>query len=929
MATDVETLTLSLEANVRKFENAMRKQNAQADRIFKDLEQRASRMEQSVSGSFDALARKIAGVAGGIISIREVQKLVDAWQEAGNKIRAAGVGDAMAAAVQNNIADIASRSRSAFADVADLYARLTRTGKEFGATQGEIAIATETVAKALKVSGASAGEVQSTLVQLGQALGSGRLQGDELRSLLENAPVVAQAIAKEFGVAIGQLKDLGAEGKLVSDRVFKALVNAAPEVGAAFAKTTGTIADSFTELQNAAVKFVGNSQQMGTAARVVSGAVSGIAQNFDTVAAGATALGAVIASRLVAGGLAPLVSQVGAAVAGMGVAQGAAAALGARALFAAGAARTLALALSLVGGPVGAALFGAGAAVAYLATKSAEGKESTDRYAQAVMNLKPAAEQAKTSIDAMGDAVAAANAKMDNAAKGALKSEISELDGRSKVLIATLQTMTRDLSKISEANFREGDKQRALDLIRKAVEGTAEEATKAAVALKALGDVNPSFAAFFSRAAAVSQRLGELAEQTQLVNKAMAGIDARQSSEVASRAQRDDQRAIEKAGYVPPPAVPSAQQDPVLDKIRLDAKVREAALDDSTKRIKAKTQEIFDAARSAGDGTTLKAAEDAAKRIVAAEDAAKGGGGGRSRKDEGEKAEDRIKAYIASLERQNLVLQAEIDAFGRSNIQKRAAVELAKAGVDLNRLDASTREEMLRRLNKEISLSEQLRTKKKELEDQQKSLNDVASLFGDAMVDALDLVFDNTAKAEDVVKNLVKQLAKAALQAALLGQGPLAGLFGTSGSNGNVGGLFGLLFKGFADGGFTGRGGKYEPKGVVHGGEYVFDQQAVRAAGGPKALEALRRRLKGYAGGGYVGPSIPAGIASGGGSAMKVVVNNTVSDRVQATTQRGSDGSLQVMIAAIKDDIARDVIGGKGALSQALSARQTNRHLQG
>lgn len=76
---------------------------------------------------------------------------------------------------------------------------------------------------------------------------------------------------------------------------------------------------------------------------------------------------------------------------------------------------------------------------------------------------------------------------------------------------------------------------------------------------------------------------------------------------------------------------------------------------------------------------------------------------------------------------------------------------------------------------------------------------------------------------------------------------------------GAFGGIFGAIGKaiGFDDGGYTGDGGKMQPAGVVHKGEYVFDQAAVRAAGGPKALEAMRRGLKGYANGGYVG-AMPA-----------------------------------------------------------------------
>ena len=62
----------------------------------------------------------------------------------------------------------------------------------------------------------------------------------------------------------------------------------------------------------------------------------------------------------------------------------------------------------------------------------------------------------------------------------------------------------------------------------------------------------------------------------------------------------------------------------------------------------------------------------------------------------------------------------------------------------------------------------------------------------------------------------------------------------------------------FATGGYTGDGGKYEPAGVVHAGEYVFSQEDVRAAGGPAAMDSLRKGLRGYASGGYVAsPNAP------------------------------------------------------------------------
>lgn len=166
----------------------------------------------------------------------------------------------------------------------------------------------------------------------------------------------------------------------------------------------------------------------------------------------------------------------------------------------------------------------------------------------------------------------------------------------------------------------------------------------------------------------------------------------------------------------------------------------------------------------------------------------KGAKGGKS--DE-EAAQDRLDRYIESLMRQNSVLDAQIATFGKSNAEKRAAVELAKAQVDLNKLDAEDRAKVIESLTREITLSEQKRTQLESLKTAQQGLVDAQKYFGNAAVDALEDLIVNGARAEDVVKKLASSLAKAALQALLIGEGPLAGLFGTKGLNGAAGGLFG------------------------------------------------------------------------------------------------------------------------------------------
>lgn len=182
-----------------------------------------------------------------------------------------------------------------------------------------------------------------------------------------------------------------------------------------------------------------------------------------------------------------------------------------------------------------------------------------------------------------------------------------------------------------------------------------------------------------------------------------------------------------------------------------------------------------------------------------------GGGGGAS---EEEQSQERLDRYLETLVRQRAVMEAEIATVGKSNAERKAAVEIAKAQVDLEKLSTSEKEKYIAKLTEEVGKNEEVRASKERLEKAQKGLNDAQRYFGDAAVDALEDLIINGAKAEDVVKRLAASLAKAALQAALMGTGPLAGLFGTAGVNGATGGLFGALF-GRATGGPVNAGQAY------------------------------------------------------------------------------------------------------------------------
>lgn len=270
-------------------------------------------------------------------------------------------------------------------------------------------------------------------------------------------------------------------------------------------------------------------------------------------------------------------------------------------------------------------------------------------------------------------------------------------------------------------------------------------------------------------------------------------------------------------------------------------------------------------------------------------------GGGGSGKTEEEGAQDRLDRYIESLVRQRAVMEAEAATIGKSNAERKAAVEIARAQVDLDKLSTSEKANYIAKLTEEVGKNEEVRASKERLEQAQKGLNDAQKYFGNAAVDALEDLIINGAKAEDVVKRLAASLAKAAIQAALMGTGPLAGIFGTSGTGGNMGGLFGSLF-GRATGGPVNAGQAYR----------VGER-------GPETFVPTTP-----------GKIIPAGRGGGG-----ITVNVQNNSPAQVETKPRADGGFDMIISQVEGALAQRMIRGQGSLSQAFGARQTNRHLRG
>jgi tape measure domain-containing protein len=136
--------------------------------------------------------------------------------------------------LQNAVRQAANETRSEYNITADLVAKVART-QIFKSNDGAIKFAKQ-LNKVFIASGASAAEQQSAMLQLSQALSSGRLQGDELRSLSETAPMLMNYLADGLGVARGQLKQMGADGELTSAKIATAIMKMSDQIDADFAK---------------------------------------------------------------------------------------------------------------------------------------------------------------------------------------------------------------------------------------------------------------------------------------------------------------------------------------------------------------------------------------------------------------------------------------------------------------------------------------------------------------------------------------------------------------------------------------------------------------------------------------------------------------------------------------------------------------------
>lgn len=431
----------------------------------------------SLGRTSSTVATAVKGMAAAF-GVRELYQATEAYASIANRMRLVTESAVELRAAQDAVFQSAQTARQPLAATAELYQRIAANQKALNLSGKGVASITDTISKSLAISGASAASANAALIQLGQAFASGTLRGEELNSVMEQAPALSQAIAAGMGVTIGQLRSLGAEGKLTAEAVVKALQDQADAVDDKFSKIANTIGGALQVAGNTLTRLVGELDQASGATTALAGGIIDVSKFIDKFTEGSEAL----STSITAVGTAMTIAA--------GRVAGGFAQQGAAALYAANANRVA---------------LNAAAATAKQDLISAQSKQVDARATLEVMTLNLSAAEAKVASDRVVMASEVSRIKM---VQSALASEMALEQQRMK-------------SQISEAGrtatvARMVEIRGAQVLINKQVE--ASERTLAATTVASSAQVQAAYA----KVAAAKVGVGET---TAVVNAAVVASD--------------------------------------------------------------------------------------------------------------------------------------------------------------------------------------------------------------------------------------------------------------------------------------------------------------------------------------------------------------------------------------------------------------------
>lgn len=1007
MAGSLGHLNIQLELDQVKFQSGINNAQGKVKRFTDTTTKQLSNIERSMN-SLNRVSANLfkAGIAG--FGVSQLKGFADGYTEIQNKLRLVESASISSSKGLNNVFDIALKTNQSINATSGVYQRFAQNAETLKISQAQIASLTETVSKAVAVSGASAGAADAALTQFGQALGSGILRGDEFNSVMEQTPALAKAIATGLGVTTGELRNMAKEGKLTMDVLVPALERAKESVDDQFNTRILTISAAFENLNTSAIKWIGELDKSTGASEAFAKAINEIANHLTIVASLAAGAGVIwsvgkirtwIAASIQAS---TAMSAQAAATRNLSAAQQALTATG----------KGLGGALGFVGGPLGLLTLGLSAGVGVFL----DYQQKTESARQELLSFADSLDVttgklANTSAAVLGGM----KAKLEQSIT-AQKDEIKRLEEEYEKLNRIIEQgkqIAQQSGKAEDTAYLEALAKSTQDLaIKKAELAKAnEKLTKSEDDLKTIIGQVP-VAEFHDKLKSLLPTLDtskvsidSIGFSLDDLNRIFPSAESGAAS-VTSAVERMGAMAILVASQFN--TLGFSVQNALSDKATklIERNNRQIAINKEKDPTKKRRLQAEDNALNSGfekDSADFSAVVESNFALLGSQAISKAGS---SKKSSGGSKVDYVKQYtdqLSEMERrlseiranaqdisvfgqpsqyqevnkltQDIVANAEkyahFGAEGIANLKRLASeIDSANQEVAINRLTSENSErlqamefeltllgktrqeqelirynhqldidaarlkvrmsqENIAKLDEEIAKLKERMAVIKETESQRKSnpiagikdgINQIQDSFGDmaanmsqvtqnafnGMADALtDFVMTGKADFRSLAQSILRDLSSMIIKMMIFNS--LKAAFGGT----EVGKFFGFsgggYVGGYASGGYTGDGGKYQPAGVVHRGEYVITKEATSRLG-IGFLNHLNYG-RGYANGGTVGsiPSTGYKPMAGGSISVKVINNG---EPVNASVeQRRRNGETEITVELIRQ-IARTETNG-------------------
>lgn len=286
MAKVLSRLDILLHANTANYVREMKKATDKTKKELKSVADYGKLVGGQLGIAFATL--------GSAVSVSHIIATADQMQNLASQIRLATSSTEQFHAVQTKLRAIANEQRSSFDAVVDLYSNSQRSLSALGKSQQDVINFTRNMTMAMNVGGRSAQAQAAALTQLGQALASGVLRGDEFNSVAEQAPILMDLIAKEMGVATHAIRELAKDGKITADVVYNAVAKATDSLSAMSAKMPTTVSQALQVIKNEYGYLVDDiMNQNSMMSQNIANAALWVAEHFRTLVSAGAMVGAV------------------------------------------------------------------------------------------------------------------------------------------------------------------------------------------------------------------------------------------------------------------------------------------------------------------------------------------------------------------------------------------------------------------------------------------------------------------------------------------------------------------------------------------------------------------------------------------------------------------------------------------------------------